>query len=364
MTVHRLQIHQFRNIRQQSLTPSPHINIFYGNNGAGKTSVLEAVFFLTHGRAFRASRTHSLVNRGSQYTAVQADLGDSHTPVGIQRTRTGESKISIAGDQVHTLAELVNLAPVQVLNSDAFQLLDGSPGNRRQFLDWGVFHVEQTFFPAWRNLQKALKSRNSLLRSGKLDDRELEAWTREFVQFAEQVDTLRENYLTAFQEAFKSLVVAFGADPELRLSYYRGWDRQQSLASVLSNSIERDRKSGFTHAGPQRADLRIKLGKDNAVDLLSRGQQKIVVSALKLAQGLFLHQRKSHKRCIYLLDDLPAELDNLHLARVCHVLEDMDAQVFISCIDPTQVMTCWQDKNKVRMFHVEHGEVSSGEVNG
>lgn len=358
MTIHRLQIDNFRNLHQIKLEPSPHINILHGKNGSGKTNLLEAIFFLTHGRSFKLSRNHSLVTKGEEQTTVFAKIGDIQLPVGIQRNVKGSTEIRIAGEQVSAVAELAKLVPLQFINSEAFQILEGSPKHRRQFLDWGVFHVEQSFINVWRNAQKALKNRNTLLRSGRIAPQQLDPWDREFILNSNLVDDSRKAYLDGFSTDFKELLSAFTDVSDIHLSYQRGWDKTKTLNEVLTDSLDRDKKSGFTHSGPQRADLRVRVGRDNVADILSRGQQKMVVAAMKLAQGRYLHKSKEQKRCIYLLDDLPAELDHEHLLKVCQVLESLDAQIFISCIDPKIFDGCWQDSNKVKMFHVEQGVLS------
>ena len=358
MTIHRLQITQFRNLDQVNLEPSPHINILHGKNGSGKTNVLEALFFLTHGRSYKASRNSSLVKRDSSFAAVFANIGDSRLPVGIQRDASGKTDVRIAGEAVTAISELASLVPLQFIHSEAFQILEGSPKYRRQFIDWGVFHVEQGFINAWRNAQKALKNRNTLLRSGRIDASELASWNQEFVVNSNLVDQLRSKYLEGFKQNFKELIAQFSDLPEIDVGYSRGWDRTKTLDEVLSDSLSRDKKSGFTHSGPQRADLKVRVDRENVSDIMSRGEQKMVVSAMKLAQGHYLQKAKQQKRCIYLLDDLPAELDSEHLLKVCRVLESMDAQVFISCIDPGVLENCWEDKQKVKMFHVEQGILS------
>jgi len=358
VTIHRLHITQFRNLDQVSLEPSPHVNIIHGKNGSGKTNILEAIFFLTHGRSYKASKNASLVQRESAFATVFANIGDSQLPVGIQRDASGSTEVRIAGEAVTAISELASLVPLQFIHSEAFQILEGSPKYRRQFIDWGVFHVEHAFISAWRNTQKALKNRNTLLRSGRMDANELASWNQEFVSNANLVDQARSRYLEGFKQNFNELIDQFSDLPKIDISYSRGWDKTKTLDEVLADSLIRDKKSGFTHSGPQRADIRVRVDKENVSDILSRGQQKMVVSAMKLAQGHYLIKSKQQKRCIYLLDDLPAELDSEHLLKICRVLEAMDAQVFISCIDPKVLEDCWEDKQKVKMFHVEHGVLS------
>ncbi|BBI47585.1 hypothetical protein HORIV_00060 [Vreelandella olivaria] len=112
---------------------------------------------------------------------------------------------------------------------------------------------------------------------------------------------------------------------------------------------------GFTQQGPQRADLRIRINKQPAVEVLSRGQQKLVVSALKLAQGRFL-ERTAQRHCIYLIDDLPAELDEQNRQQFCGLLEDMQCQAFITSVEPSALKNAWRTGTPVAMFHVKHAK--------
>jgi len=142
----------------------------------------------------------------------------------------------------------------------------------------------------------------------------------------------------------------------LALSYYRGWDKERSLVDVLTDSLIRDQQLGHTQAGPQRADLRLRLAGNNAADILSRGQQKLVVCALHIAQGYLLTQA-GRSSCVYLVDDLPSELDEQHRRALCRLLEGLGCQVFITCVEPEALRDNWQADTKVALFHVEQGQI-------
>ncbi len=148
---------------------------------------------------------------------------------------------------------------------------------------------------------------------------------------------------------------------DVRLSYYRGWDKKQALAEVYDKQRERDIQQGFTGSGPHRADLRIRYRGTNAAETLSRGQQKLVVCALRVAQGYLLSEIAG-RECLYLIDDLPAELDAAHRQALCGLLERMGCQVMATCIHPDDLMGCWSDDTDLAMFHVEHGVVSRQNV--
>jgi DNA replication and repair protein RecF len=249
---------------------------------------------------------------------------------------------------------------LQVINSDSFNLLLGSPGHRRQFLDWGVFHVEHQFHGVWQRFQRVLKQRNSLLRHGKISDAELYPWDRELSEAGEVVDEQRARYFEDFEPLFQRLLPRLSPDlGGMELRYRRGWDKNSPLQKALDGSAKADREQGFTHVGPQRADIKVLVDGHAASEILSRGQQKLVVCALKLAQGQLLTQRKG-RSCLYLVDDLPAELDRQHCRRVAEVLMELDTQVYITCIDTEELAGAWPEEwlGNSAMFHVEHGEVN------
>ena len=166
-----------------------------------------------------------------------------------------------------------------------------------------------------------------------------------------------EAYIQALKPVFERTLGELVELDTLSLSYYRGWDKDRELAEVLASSLLRDQQMGHTQAGPQRADLRLRLGAHNAADILSRGQQKLVVCALRIAQGHLLNQAK-HGQCIYLVDDLPSELDEQHRRALCRLLDDLDCQVFITCVDRELMRDGWRTDTPVAMFHVEHGGIT------
>lgn len=360
MTLKRLSIQNLRNLEAVDIVPSPRVNLLFGENGSGKTSVLEAINVLALGRSFRSHKHKPLINhQATAFTVFGRVLSNSaEVPLGVERQAGGQSSFKANGAQVGSIAELATYLPIQVINSDTFLLLEGSPKVRRQFIDWLVFHVEPQFFQAWKAAQRCLKHRNSLLRRDRMDPRELALWDRELVVSSEAIDSYREQCVEEFKGTFLELLGSFVRIPGIDLSYYRGWDRERSLAEVMEAGFERDLRLGHTHSGGHRADLRISVDGMPAGEVLSRGQQKLVVCALKIAQG-FIYARKTAGSCVYLVDDLPAELDRVHRAKLVDWLETLNTQVFITGVEKDALLTDWQDRPEVpkKVFHVEQGQV-------
>ncbi|MDP3534163.1 DNA replication/repair protein RecF [Halomonas sp. M1] len=357
MSLTRLHLQGLRNLAPVEMHPSLRINILHGVNGSGKTSLLEGIHILGMGRSFRTRQLKNVIQSDAPYMTLYGRLaGDPEVALGVRRLRAErELELRLRGEKGVRLAELVEAMPLQLINPDAFRLLEGSPAGRREFLDWGVFHVKHQFLEAWKRTRRAVKHRNALLRRGRIVPGEIAVWEQELATWGEQMDTLRQSWFSQFLPVFEETLARLFSLPGLTLRYARGWDKQRSLADVLESSRETDQQMGFTQQGPQRADLRIRLDKQPAVEVLSRGQQKLVVSALKLAQGRLL-ESTAKRHCVYLIDDLPAELDEQHRLRFCKLLEEMQCQAFITSVDPAALRDMWQPETTVKMFHVKHTE--------
>ncbi len=380
MTLRRLSVHNFRNLQAVDIELSPQLNIFYGANGSGKTSVLEAISTLSLGRSFRSRKYKTMIHYdAAAYTVFgRIVVGESTLlPVGVQRDRQGQVLIKKGGSPCGSAAELAEALPVRIMNGHSFGLLEGSPLVRRQFLDWLVFHVEHEFFSVWRNYEKCLKHRNSLLRRDKIDPLLLASWDRELTALALRLDTFRAQAFAQLQRVFVGLMEGFEGIPAISLRYYRGWDAEQPFEQLLAETQTRDMELGYTRQGPHRADVRIMCGKALAVDVLSRGQQKIVVSALLIAQGMVFNQVQQ-RPCVYLIDDLPAELDEHFRQTLAGWLTQMGSQVFVTGVEKQPLLSAWQTEfqghdsgmspervgkpkklgvNQHQVFHVEHGTV-------
>lgn len=361
MDIERLDITAVRNLSRVRLEALGPINVFYGENGSGKTSLLEAIHLLCLGRSFRSRQFRQVIQHEVDTATVFAaardqDSGASHT-MGVSRSRTSAAEIRMNNQPVASLAELATLFPLQVLNSESFELVEGGPGQRRQFLDWGVFHVEHSFNEHWQKARKCIKHRNSLLRHGKIRVAELQPWSREIAAYGELMDAQRRAYLSEFESVFVPMVERIAGLGRVRVDYRRGWDEDASLEEVLSAQQDKDLQQGYTGSGPHRADLKFFVDDKAAANVLSRGQEKTLVCSLRLAQAELLRRLKG-KSCVFLIDDLPAELDGAHRQRLCAELERLAAQVFVTCIEPQELAELWSAPDEIRMFHVEQGAVS------
>lgn len=353
MSVKKLRIDGLRCLREVELEPDSAHNVIIGANGAGKTSILEALFFLGRGRSFRAGKASSLIQTGAEEFTVfaEVDAGSGSRRLGAQVGRGG-SKYQIDGNSGVAAAELITALPVQIIDPQVHELIQGGPKGRRRFLDWGVFHVKQDFFPVWRRYRRALQQRNRALRQGQVR-REVAVWEAEIVAAGDTIDSLRREYLESFELDFETMsaeLLGFAA----KCSYRPGWPQELDLAGALEASWERDNRYGQTHVGPHRAELVLDVEDVAARNRLSRGQQKLLGISLILAQSEFVAGQLDRDVTL-LVDEPAAELDGERLAKLVGVLKSARAQLFITALEREALPM----DDPVRVFHVEHGKLTT-----
>jgi DNA replication and repair protein RecF len=275
-------------------------------------------------------------------------------PVGIQRSQ-GRFQCRIDGRATKRLSELAALFPVQWMGGNLHTLVEDGPAYRRQFLDWGLFHVKPDYIVLWKRFNKLLKQRNAALRSG-AGRKEIEAWNPELAEAGERLHACRRDYLERLLKVFAEINPEFSTLKEpVVIDYRRGWRSECAYLVLLNESLARDKESRFTRAGPQRAELSFTVTGKPASEQLSRGQQKVFITALQVAQAKLLHQ-ETGKSSLFLLDDLGAELDAGNQVSTLRLLSEIEAQVFVSAIVEPPLTGIVQEN--IKRFHVKHGMVS------
>ena len=357
MSLSKLVIHQFRNINSANIVFNNKINIIIGANGSGKTSLLEAIYFLGLGRSFRSHLTSRIVQHEHKEFTLFSEITqqDYITPIGLQKSKNGDTILKINGAMSKKLANLTQYLPLQLITPESSTLLSGSPKNRRAFLDWGVFYHDPLFYHNWARIKRLLKQRNAALKQCKTYN-ELQVWDNELCILSDKISEQREHYFEQLLVLIKSTLNDFLPDFDISCQFFCGWDKNnKSLAEYLQDNFLRDSQLGYTTAGPQKADIRFKISGYPVADVLSRGQLKLFVYALQLAQGLFLNSIDK-KQCIFLIDDFSSELDQNKQQILAKHIADSGAQLFITVIEPDNINRLFTQKNSV--FHMEHGQIT------
>jgi len=363
MAILNLSPNKFRNLTDAEVAFDPQMNIIVGQNASGKTSLLEAIYVLLTGKSFRSNRLENIICRENESdefmlfgnVAYENDAYRSHR-IGIKKSKVNKSIIKVDDRKIQSASELVKICPVIIIDPTSFELLYGGPSVRRKFMDWGVFHVEHLFAKRWSEYIYCLKQRNTLLRAGKIDRLQLDAWDRKLAPLGEQIHRYRDLYANALMPILKSAAQVFQLDDELAISYVKGWDKNLSLSDSLAKYRDKDCDRKHTQFGPHRADLKLRIKGVAAEETLSRGQQKLLVMAMYLSHAEYLRV-KSKKNLVVLIDDVGAELDAMNLAQVLLSLRTQNTQVICTALELNRIEALLSNNTQYKVFHVEHGNI-------
>ena len=349
-----------RNLVEQKVVLNAGINIFHGVNGSGKTSFLEGIHLLTTGKSFRNHLTSQIVTHDADELCINGLLvdkdQDSYTSLTIIKGRK-TNQLKINQKKETKLSTLARIAPMLVITQESQKLLQDGPQWRRRFIDWGLFHVEQQFSNTWLDFNKALKQRNRLLQNGSSrEDKHFMLWTENIANLGNQLTEFRQHYLIELAEFIQHISAELLHNVKIEIIFKKGWKKGSDLKTALIESYSKDLFAKTTHVGPQRADFICKFQSRKANGYVSRGQQKLIIYVLILAQVCHLKQ-KIDKDVILLIDELGAELDESNLKQLLVILEKYLSQTFITTANakliPIDVLT------QCKMFHVEQGMIKA-----
>lgn len=329
MTLCRIEARGLRNLESAVLEPGAGINYLVGPNASGKSSVLEAIYLLGRARSFRTAQVNQLIRFGEPALTVVGKVtseASSPTPIGIRLSR-GQREIHIDGRTAQSSAELIRAFPLLVIQPAGISLLEGAPKQRRQFMDFGAFHLDADYLDQWRRYVIALNHRNALLRGSRVH--ELVPWNHELARYGIMMSEVRARYIERLAPYFKEIGGRFFPDPCFELRIHPGWDTGRSLESIFESDTAADLRYGYTQSGPHKGDFSITLDGRPVKAYLSRGQMKLLVYALLLAQSRLMEERLGSSSCV-LIDDVASELDQNNMQTLLELLTDRVTQYFIT----------------------------------
>lgn len=350
MYLSHLRLENFRNLVTQDITLSSQLNLFTGQNGSGKTSLLEGIYFLGRGRSFRTNQYKHIIQYQQPFFRLIGKTQQPNHLIGLER---GEKSILRLDRKTQKNgAEVAHILPIIAIASHSFALIDAGPQYRRQFIDYGAFHLEPNFFSSWLRYQKALKNRNQALRK-QLDKSFIRSYNPIISAEGSDIHHIRLRYFEKLKPILSAHLQALNFPFEIKLRYTPGWNSDLPLADSLEKHFDYDYKLKHTRYGPHRADMGFYTDEANASEQLSRGQQKTLIIALYLAQIDLIRENNSHQP-ILIIDDIAAELDSKRRKQVYTHLTTLDCQVCLSATDPS----LFDFKNQqTQILHLIEGKV-------
>ena len=324
MSFSKIHLNNFRSFNSSSFNLGKN-NLILGKNGAGKSSFLEAIFFILSKKSFRTSSLNSMVNFESSFFKVDAILNEEK----FSFTKDLSSSIkSVEGNFQNNFLPLI-------LNNFSLNLLEAPKENRRSFIDYLMFHVEHDYKTNHLKFKKALAQRNRALK--KSSSSELKSWTKVFIDLSQKLTKMKLDFIDSFLKSFPAFVDSSSLPKTLQekfksisITYDKGW--KDNLLEELRESFVKDQSRGFTSLGPQTSDLSVKINKQDSGNILSRGEQKLLILLIYLFFIKAYNDLRPNKT-IFLLDDLPSELDDKNLDLALSLLQDADCQLFITSLE-------------------------------
>jgi len=348
-----LAIRNLRCLESTSLDALAPLNLFYGRNGSGKTSMLEAIGLLSIGKSFQVSKSRDLIRHGCDALSVTGRIEvapERVARVGVSKTG-GETEVSWNGARLSSASDLAERVPMIFVTPDSIDIVRGGPAQRRRVLDKTMFHVEPAFASVFKNFQRAAGQRAALLRRT-TDPAAHAFWHATLGETAARLDAWRQSACEALEAEIRAMDWPSGL-PEIALEYKRGWPHGRELDALLAESLDSDRRTGRMAYGPQRAEIRFSCEAGDVRSVFSRGQARVVATAVLLAQWQII-AAASGRRPIILFDDLGAELAPDFRTWVCRQLGETRAQRFVTVTERALIDQAFLEGDTA-VFHVEHG---------
>ena len=338
MRLRALRVQSFRNLYPTTFVPEARFSVFWGDNGHGKTNLLEAIYLVGTLRSFRTTQLGELIAWGeeeatAEAAAVRDDLERRHEVV----LRPGRKQVRLDGKTPRTLSDYFGDFNVVLFAPEDLRILRGGPGGRRRFLDRGVFNRHVTFLEDAQRYGHVLKQRNSVLKKGGGEDL-LDVYDEQLAAYGERIDGARRRYLAELSPRFEAAFEAIsqsGVRAELR---YEAPERPAgALVAELRAGRARDQHRRHTGAGPHTDDLAFLLSDKDARAFASQGQLRALVLAWKAAEMTLLVDTRGDAPLL-LLDDVSSELDPLRNQYLFELLLRIDCQCFVTTTHPGHVL--------------------------
>lgn len=387
-------------------------NVIIGANGSGKTSLLEAVFLLSRGKSFRHHQPKRYIQHHNSAAIVHANLS-AGTTLAIQKQIDATTILRLNQTTVYNQSILTEQLPTLLIDPSSMDMLEQGSASRRQLLDWLVFHMKPGFHPQWVAYQRLLKQRNSLLKQTNnlttVQLAELRAWDKGLANNAALIHHYRQQVFEAWKPYFEENIIKLlpSYAKQLSLSYNAGYDTSLSLDTQLNERLLQDLQLGYTRIGSHRADVhvhwrsedmmqpveqsyvqsktdaklqpidnggkndtatKLPVLKEQAANVLSRGEKKLLITALRLSQLPMLSDKSDEEQLnritskatpVVLLDDITAELDDRAVDILLVTLSKLPCQVFMTSLSDDVLPLINKYWLKANRFHMKHGELVS-----
>jgi DNA replication and repair protein RecF len=362
MRLIKLKLASFRNLKNLELAPGDKFNVFYGNNGQGKTNLLESIYLLATMKSFKQAKNSELINFGSEFALLKGvvERDQVRREISLLLEKQGK-KAKIDAKLATRVDDFFGNLNVVLFTPEEIAMVRGGPELRRRYLDRAVFTCDIGYLTAYHAYLKILKQRNALLKTGETFG--LEVWTEQLAQAAVVVVARRAAWIAEIEKLLQLFYSEIsGNDEKVQIEYrqhavdLKAWsaDPKKAVLAGLKAHEAEERRRCSTAVGPHRDDLHFGLNGRSARQFASQGQQRSLVLALKMAEIEYI------TRCfdappVLLLDDMTSELDRERNENLMQFLKKRQMQVFITTTALENVALAETDE--IRAFQICAGKI-------
>ena len=333
MQIKNISLKNFRNHSYRNFDFSNNLNVITGENAVGKTNIVEAIYYLSLGRSFRANDDSELIKRNHERAEINATIleGELTRKIKVNITKNGRA-ILINGKNISKLSELSKCINVILFQPKDVMLFSGPPRDRRNFLDISISKKSAMYLDYISRYDKVLKERNDLLKSEKVDRTLLDVTTEMLVKLSGSIISYRQMYVKDINDILNKITRALtGVKETFEVKYYPfvpyDADFNENAKKAFKRAEEGDFKHKQTSIGVHREDISISLNGRDIATFGSQGENRIAALALKLSPYFLIEDKD--KKPIVVLDDVMSELDQKHQERLIKFLRKFN-QVFIT----------------------------------
>ena len=355
MSLTKISINNLRCFENVDLILSPGINFFYGQNGSGKTSILESIFIFSSGKSFKSSNIASLINYEHKKFLLKGYDSIKGYIVEIEKKENKPISVILNNKKI-TASRLIKEFPCTPIHNNTFSFADAPPDFRRRLLDRSIFISEEGFSECWFSYYRSLKQRNSVLKSNRISD--IYSWNIKLSDGGNKLNDMRRNFFNKTIKEFYYLTdlvkpnAVFDFLDALKINFFQGWQEDKNLVDVLQDNQNTDLKRKSTTEGPHKSDIKFLINNIDARQILSRGEQKFFSILWSFAQHEVL--KKQYKiEATLIVDDIKSELDDRVFDLFVELLKHVKTQAIFSCIDDCFSSKIVNNFNEFKKFHVE-----------
>ncbi len=357
MYIENIELKNFRNYRELSVSFSRHVNIFLGNNAQGKTNLLESIYMNSMAKSFKNVRDREMIRFGEDFCKIKTDIctdGETDTTE-ILINKDGRKGVKVNGVKIRRTSELLERVFIVIFSPDDLKIVKEEPEKRRKFTDRELCQINPGYFSDLADYRKVLKQRNIYLKESAPDAAVLDIWDTELAKYGSRIISKRRDFINKLDIISRDIHDRIsGGKEDLKLKYEPNISQEDDFYSILRDSREDDLRNRNTGRGPHKDDIKISADGIDLRKFGSQGQQRTAALSLKLSE-IKLIEEETGEKPVLLLDDVLSELDNQRQSFLINSLGEN--QMFITTADISGKVISSMDAG--RIFRISAGTVET-----